>query len=77
MKHENPFKPSNPNKHGVLGTIAKYPEYKGDPLKPLIRNDKEKIKEPFKFLNYKYLEIYYYKKKKLKKKNIDQTMEGI
>jgi len=48
MKHENPFKPSNPNKHGVLGTIAKYPEYKGDPLKPLVRNDKEKTKEPFK-----------------------------
>ena len=48
MQHENPFKPSNPNKHGVQGTIGKFPEYKGDPLKPLTRIDAKQTKDPFK-----------------------------
>jgi hypothetical protein len=48
MKHEMPFKPSNPNKKGILGTLGPFPEYKGDPLKPLTRKDLVKTKEPFK-----------------------------
>lgn len=34
MKHDAPFKPSNPTKSGETGCLGKYPEYKGDPLKP-------------------------------------------
>lgn len=68
VKHDAPFRPSNPNKsvkyesiclhfklfkislnkQGYNGTIDKFPEYKPDPLKPLVRVDKPKDKEPFK-----------------------------
>ncbi|KAL4501495.1 hypothetical protein ABPG72_021302 [Tetrahymena utriculariae] len=48
IKHEAPFKPSNPGKKGLNGTISKFPEYKPDPLKPLKRVDKPKDKDPFK-----------------------------
>jgi len=33
MQHDVPFKPSNPPKRGHNKTIAKFPEYKEDPLK--------------------------------------------
>ncbi|CAD8044938.1 unnamed protein product [Paramecium primaurelia] len=48
MKHEAPFKPSNPTKSGETGCLSKYPEYKGDPLKPTQRKDFVKGKDPFK-----------------------------
>ncbi|CAK75378.1 unnamed protein product (macronuclear) [Paramecium tetraurelia] len=48
MKHEAPFKPSNPTKSGETGCLSKYPQYKGDPLKPTQRIDFVKGKDPFK-----------------------------
>jgi hypothetical protein len=51
MKHEAPFKPSNPPKKGHKGFLAPFPEYKGDPIKPTTRKDVSKGKDPFKFLS--------------------------
>lgn len=48
MKHEAPFKPSHPTKSGEKGCLGKYPEYKGNPLKPTERRDFAKGKDPFK-----------------------------
>ena len=31
MPHEAPFKPSSPNKHGLYGYLAPFPEYKENP----------------------------------------------
>jgi len=31
--HDNPFKPSNPNKKGPMGTLDKFPKYMENPLK--------------------------------------------
>jgi len=40
--HDKPFKPSNPNKKGVIkGTISKFPEYLPNPPKELKR-----VREP-------------------------------
>lgn len=33
---------------GYNGTIDKFPEYKPNPLKPIVRVDKPKDKDPFK-----------------------------
>lgn len=35
--HENPFRPSNPAKVGYNKTLAKFPEYKPDPIKVAVR----------------------------------------
>ena len=37
MEHEVPFKPSNPAKKGHNKTLNKFPEYKENPPKPLVR----------------------------------------
>jgi hypothetical protein len=37
MEHETPFKPSNPSKKGYNKTLEKFPEYKEDPLKEVVR----------------------------------------
>ncbi len=37
MTHEVPFKPANPSKKGYNKTISKFPAYKEDPLKAVIR----------------------------------------
>lgn len=37
MEHDAPFKPSNPPKKGYNKTLEKFPEYKEDPLKPIVR----------------------------------------
>ena len=37
VDHERAFKPSNPGKKGVQGTLEKFPEYKENPLKSTIR----------------------------------------
>ncbi len=37
MTHEQPFKPSNPPKKGYNKTIEKFPPYKEDPLKSVVR----------------------------------------
>jgi hypothetical protein len=37
MEHEAPFKPSNPPKRGYNKTLDKFPEYKEDPLKVVVR----------------------------------------
>lgn len=41
MQHDVPFKPSNPPKRGHNKTIAKFPEYKEDPLKEVTRKQKQ------------------------------------
>ncbi len=33
VNHENPFKPSNPNKNGWMGSLAKFPKYIENPPK--------------------------------------------
>ncbi len=38
LKHENPWNPNNPGKKGKLGTLEKFPKYKEDPPKQLVRN---------------------------------------
>ena len=37
VDHERAFRPSQPGKKGVTGTIEKFPEYKENPLKPTVR----------------------------------------
>lgn len=37
MEHDKPFKPSNPGKRGYNRTLQKFPEYKENPTKPLVR----------------------------------------
>jgi hypothetical protein len=44
MEHDAPFKPSNPSKKGYNKTLEKFPEYKEDPLKEVVRQ-KEKEDE--------------------------------
>jgi len=56
--HEAPFKPSNPSKHGYNKTIAKFPEYKEDPIKQAVRKfeDPSKKKDSFKPNDIAYCE---------------------
>jgi hypothetical protein len=58
MKHEAPFKPSNPPKQGYNKTIDKFPEYKPDPIKQAVRKieDPSKKKESFKPNDMAYCE---------------------
>jgi len=58
MKHEAPFKPSNPSKQGYNKTIAKFPEYKPDPIRMAVRKfeDPSKKKESFKPNDMAYCE---------------------
>ena len=51
FKHEAPFKPSNPPKSGEQGYIGKFPAYKGNPMKVLVRKDTPKGKDAFKLNN--------------------------
>jgi len=37
MSHDYPFKPSNPPKKGYNKTLDKFPEYKEDPMKFVVR----------------------------------------
>lgn len=37
MEHDAPFKPSNPPKRGYNKTLDRFPEYKADPMKVVIR----------------------------------------
>ena len=37
MTHDVPFKPSNPAKRGYNKTLEKFPPYKEDPAKPVLR----------------------------------------
>ena len=41
MTHDVAFKPANPSKKGYNKTIAKFPEYKEDPLKQVVRKQKQ------------------------------------
>lgn len=50
--HDNPFKPSNPPKEGLEGYLGKFPEYKGDPIKEVIRRDLTKTKETYKYQTF-------------------------
>lgn len=46
--HDTNFRPSNPPKKGVLGTIGKFPEYKENPPQQTKRQEPiENAKEPF------------------------------
>ena len=36
-EHDKPFRPSNPPKRGYNKTLAKFPEYKENPLKQITR----------------------------------------
>lgn len=52
MEHDAPFKPSNPPKRGYNKTLDKFPEYKEDPLKEVVRkkgadDDKAKWKPTY------------------------------
>ena len=38
MTHEFPFKPSHPPRKGYNKTLEKFPEYKEDPMKAVLRN---------------------------------------
>ena len=37
MSHDAPFKPSHPPKKGYNRTLDKFPEYKEDPMKEIVR----------------------------------------
>ncbi len=37
MTHDVPFKPSNPPKRGYNKTLEKFPPYKEDPMRPVLR----------------------------------------
>lgn len=37
MTHDIPFKPSHPPKRGYNKTLAKFPEYKEDPMRVVVR----------------------------------------
>jgi hypothetical protein len=37
MEHDAPFKPSHPPRKGYNKTLDKFPAYKEDPLKPVLR----------------------------------------
>ena len=37
-RHEHAWRPNNPGKRGKLGTLEKFPKYKEDPPKKLVRN---------------------------------------
>jgi hypothetical protein len=46
MTHEVPFKPSQPPKHDqIRKTIGKFPDYKPDPPKPIVRKQKDENAE--------------------------------
>jgi len=51
--HDAAFKPANPGKIGTNATFGKYPEHKGDPVKPIERKreDPSNKKESFKIGN--------------------------
>lgn len=37
MEHDAPFKPSHPPRKGYNKTLDRFPPYKEDPLKPVLR----------------------------------------
>jgi len=43
--HDEPFRPSNPAKKGYNSTISKYPAYKPDPMREVVRSKEPETKK--------------------------------